>query len=239
MHGHELSGQALRQQQVEVLKSANLVHLALAIEPAVTETAPDVSPDPPFPDKYGSLARKLYVSYDEALPGLIGEQADLVNGENAVSGLDVMARILSFGPQTYADYTRAHGQSASLEELTTIMKNSYDTVNALMSMDGWTNNDYEAALALSGGNAERPRGLFTIVRTDEGPRFVATDNALRNALAKVAQRRATAQSDPEPESWQKCPARGLFGLTLWRRMVDLAAADPEMLAVDLTAALAA
>ncbi|HUP26711.1 MAG TPA: hypothetical protein VM124_03650 [Candidatus Limnocylindrales bacterium] len=229
----DLTGEALRAEQVRILKSPSILHLTGVLAPHVSDVVPDVDPEPPYADAYGELARKLYASFHYSLADAVGEEADLINGENAVSGFDAMARILSFGPVVYTTYCQSHNKAARVEELAAIMKESYDSVHFLMNISGPTNNALEQALGISGGQTKRPTDTFVIIDTEQGARFVPSDKYLQEATSNL---RMGQDPSGTEEPWKKCPARGLFGLTLWRHMVDLAASDPAFFAADLTRA---
>ena len=230
MSSPELSDEALRGRQVELLRFAPVQAIVSGLEPAATTHVQDVDPEPPLPDGYGELARRLYVSYHEALPAAVGEEAELINGENPVSGFDAMARILSFGPIAYAEYCKNRNVSPSLSELTQILRNSYESVSFFMSMRGHENNLYESALAVRGGNPERPTGMFVVAETEQGLKMVPNQERLNYAEEMLA---AESESESSSEPWRKCPARTIFGYRLWQRMIDLAASDPELLEADL------
>jgi len=204
---------------------------------------PEANPDFPnrdgrFDHVYGKLGERLYGGLITAAAQLEDPKLyRLVRKLNVLNGCYVMTRILSYGPQAYADHVdlTASSPETALEDLGQVMKRDKAVVKIFADTDIRSNQTYEANFGLLQHAPTYPDVLPFVVGPDAdgNPSFQASPVVLMRTWRDVADNWRGPEPYPEAAKPIYCPAVGMVLNHLWGTAVNACMSEPNLFPADL------
>lgn len=234
----DLPTKELRSQQARDLAEVLRKSAAMPVNPTYAPHIPPLSRDRRFSGKYGELGERLYLGY--ALRGdATGDQHLRAISVNPLTqhGCYVLTRIMSNGPEAYANYSRVlPDHQPSVIELVEIMGRSSGVLKTFADISKKDNTTIETTFGL----LESPPPHTDVPPFEVGPNqqgeleFRTSPIFLQRAKVEAMQIRL---SENLPVTRQPdelfCPAIGIVLNSLWTKGLESCASDPQLFAADL------
>jgi hypothetical protein len=232
----------LRSQQARDLADVLRKSAAIRADPTYIPRVPPLSRDRRFPGKYGELGERLYLGY--ALRGdATGDEHLRALSANGLTqhGCYVLTRIMSKGPEAYANYSQAQpDHQPSVTELGEIMNRSSAILKTFADISKKDNTTIETAFGL----LQYPPLYddvppFEVRQSEQGKlEFGASPIILERAKLEALKIRLNEDLPVAREPGELfCPAIGMVLDTFWTKGIESCISDPDLFAADLAAYL--
>lgn len=206
-------------------KAIQLAQLAKALNLEVTGVA---APSPHDPKKYEHLAEVLNTRFRAAVPDQRFHSAGVAHG------FYVAARLAMWGVRAYEEFTRVERKESTVDEVQTLLRDSYDpAVTTFSSVGNERNKALEQAFGLDSNYMPGYEPLPFAFLPDSRTGFPVLTPSPGSLILVKGQLEYQIEPELSNGSGGRCPASGGMLKNIWRATIDACGENQDFFPFDV------